>query len=216
MASIDVYNTKGKKTGKIQLPKEIFGAEINQALMTQAVRVYLANQRKAKAKTKRRGEIKGSTRKIYRQKGTGRARHGDRYAPIFVGGGIAHGPTGKENFKLKMPKKMRRKALFSALTNKLKEKAVVVVDGLEKIKPKTNEMIKIMENLKIEVKNRKLKEKISLVLAEPLENVSQATKNIAGLNLNRANLLNTYAVLNAGKMVFTKQGIKKLKETFLP
>lgn len=216
MARIDVYNTKGKKTGKVSLPKEIFAVEVNQSLMAQAVRVYLANQRRAQAKKKRRGEIKGSTRKIHRQKGTGRARHGDRYAPIFVGGGIAHGPTGKENFKLKMPKKMRRRALFSALTNRLKEKAIIIIDGLVKIDPKTKEMIKIMENLKMAVKNGKLKEKVSLVLDKPTENVSRAARNIVGLKLTQASLLNTYVVLNAGKLIVTKESIKKLKETFLP
>lgn len=222
MARIDVYNTKGKKTGKVQLPKEIFGAKINEQLMAQAVRVYLANQRKARAKTKTRGEVIGSGRKIYRQKGTGRARHADRYAPIFVGGGVAHGPTGKENYKLKMPKKMRRKALFSALTSKLKEKAIIVVEGLEKIEPKTKEMVKIMQSLtrltdgqEIKIQNGKLKEKISLVLPQPIEGVVRAARNIAGLKLRQVSLLNAYEVLNGGKIILTKESIKTLKETFL-
>ncbi len=215
MARIDVYNTKGEKTGKIQLPKEIFGAKISEPLMAQAVRVYLANKRKARAKTKRRGEIRGSTRKIYRQKGTGRARHGDRYAPIFVGGGMAHGPTGKENFQLKMPKKMRRRALFSALASQLKEKNIIVLEGLEKIKPKTKTMVKIMQNLKLKMKNGKLKEKASLIIPKPLENIIRAARNMANLKLTSANLLNTYEVLNGGKLILTKESIKTLKETFL-
>jgi len=208
MPRIDIYNTKGERTGKIQLPKEIFGVKINQSLMAQAVRVYLANQRKARAKTKTRGEVSGSGRKIYRQKGTGQARHGDRYAPIFVGGGVAHGPTGKENYKLKMAKKMRRLALFSALTSRLKEKEVIVIEGLEKIKPKTKEMNQLIKNFKLEGK-------ILLVLPETIENVLRAGRNIAGLKLLQANLLNTYEVLNGGRLILTKESIKKLKETFL-
>lgn len=215
MAKIDVYNTKGKKTGKVQLAKEIFGAKINEQLMAQAVRVYLSNQRKARPKAKTRGEVIGSGRKIYRQKGTGQARHGDRYAPIFVGGGKAHGPTGKENYKLKMPKKMRRKALFSALSIKLKEKAIIVVDGLEKVEPKTKEMVKIMQNLKFKIQNGRLKEKISLVLPQPIENIVQAARNITGLRLRQVSLLNAYEVLNGGKIILTKESIKTLKETFL-
>lgn len=222
MAKIDVYNTKGKKTGKVQLPKEIFEVKINEQLMAQAVRVYLSNLRKARPKTKTRGEVIGSGRKIYRQKGTGRARHGDRYAPIFVGGGKAHGPTGKENYKLKMPKKMRRKALFSALTSKLCQKAIIVVEGLEKVEPKTKEMVKIMQNLTrlpdgqgFKIQNGKLKEKISLVLPQPIENIVQAARNIAGLKLRQVNLLNVYEVLNGGKLILTKESIKTLKETFL-
>lgn len=216
MVKLELFNTKGEKVGKVQLPKEIFGAKINEQLMAQAVRVYLATKRKAQAKTKTRGEVVGSGRKIYRQKGTGRARHGDRYAPIFVGGGVAHGPTGQENYKLKMPKKMRRLALFSALTSKLKEKNLIIIEGLEKIKPKTKEMIKVMENLKCKMEKKKLKEKISLILPEPMENVIKGARNIAGIRLTQANLLNAYEVLNGGKLIFTKESLKRLRETFLP
>lgn len=214
MPKVNVYNTKGETTGKVTLPKEVFGAKINEQLMAQAVRVYLANQRRARAKTKARGEVIGSGRKIYRQKGTGRARHGDRYAPIFVGGGIAHGPRGEVK-RLKMPKKMKRLALFSALTSKLKAKNVIVMKGLEKIKPKTKEMTKMMQNLKCKMKNGKLREKISLVLPEKIESVVRAARNIANLKLIQANLLNTYEVLNGGKLIFARDSIKKLKETFL-
>ena len=150
MPSLNVYNTKAKKIGRVQLPKEIFEAKINKILMAQAVRVYLANQRKARAKTKDRSQVRGSGRKIYRQKGTGRARHADRYAPIFVGGGRAHGPQGLSPRHLKMPKKMRRLALFSALTSQLKEKKITVIDDLTKIEPKTKEMAKILKNFKLE------------------------------------------------------------------
>src|SRR6185437_7247197 len=116
--SVDVVGIDGKVTGKIALPGEIFGEKLNKALLAQAVRVYLANQRQGNASTKTRGEVDGSTRKIYRQKGTGRARHGSVRAPIFVHGGIAHGPKPRD-FSLTMPQKMKQKALFSALSTKL-------------------------------------------------------------------------------------------------
>lgn len=210
MPKVDVYTLKGNKSSqKIDLPKEIFAAKINSQLMAQAVRVYLANQRKARAKVKTRGEVSGSRRKIWRQKGTGRARHGDRYAPIFVGGGVAHGPTGQESYKLKMSKKMKKKALFSALTSKFGEKEVFVLGGLKKIEPKTKEMAKIIKNLKLSPF------KVSLILPEVLENVIRAGRNIPDLKLMQANQLNTYEVLNGGKLIFMKESLEVIKKTFL-
>lgn len=210
MPKADLYTLTGRKSGQLSLPKEIFGATINEQLMAQAVRVYLANQRRAKAKTKTRAEISGSRRKIWRQKGTGRARHGDRYAPIFVGGGRAHGPTGKENYKLKMGKAMRKKALFSALTSKLKEKEVIAIKGLAKIEPKTKEMAKVITSLPL-----KDKKKVLLVLPSILDNLIRAGRNLAGIDLVQANQLNTYQVLNHDQLVLMEESIKKLKETFL-
>ena len=211
---VDVFDIKGKLTGKISLPEEIFAVEVNKKLIAQAIRVYLANQRQGTASTKTRGEVRGSRRKIWRQKGTGRARHGDKYAPIFVGGGIAHGPKPK-SFSLKMPKKMKRKALFGVLTSKLKEKQLLVVSGLEKIKSKTKEISKIMENLKVKMKNGKLKSKVLLVIPKKTENVILAGKNLENLVLCQADLLNPYQVLNAEKLVLMKEAIRVLKKTFL-
>lgn len=209
MPKADLYTITGRKSGQLSLPKEIFGAPINEQLMAQAIRVYLSNQRKAKAKTKTRAEIRGSRRKIWRQKGTGRARHGDRYAPIFVGGGRAHGPTGKENYKLKMSKAMKKKALFSALTSKLKEKEVIAIKGLGKVEPKTKEMAKIITSLPL-----KGKKKILLVLPTILDNVIRAGRNLAGVDLAQANQLNTYQILNHDQLVLMEESIEKLKETF--
>lgn len=213
MLKADLYTITGKKSGQIDLPKEIFAAKINLPLMAQAVRVYLSNQRKAQAKAKTRGEVRGSGRKIWRQKGTGRARHGDRLAPIFVGGGKAHGPTGVQNYKLKMNKKMKRQSLFSALSSKLKEKEVLVIKGLTKIEPKTKLMFRLISNLPL--KDKKTKAQILLVLPERLKNVVQAARNIVNLDLITANQLNTYQVLNSDQLVFMEESIEKLKETFI-
>lgn len=209
MPKADLYTITGRKSGQLSLPKEIFGAPINEQLMAQAVRVYLSNQRKAKAKTKTRAEVRGSRIKIWRQKGTGRARHGDKYAPIFVGGGRAHGPTGKENYKLKMSQIMKKKALFSALTSKLKEKEVIAVKGLAKVEPKAKAMAKTIASLPL-----KDKKKILLVLPSILDNVIRAGRNLAGLELTQANQLNTYQVLNHDQLVLMEESIEKLKETF--
>lgn len=214
MATTTVYDTKGKKISTVRLPDEIFKAKINQPLMAQAIKVYLSNQRQAPAKAKTRGEVKLSGRKIYRQKGTGRARHGDRKAPIFVKGGKAHGPTGKQNYKRKMSKKMKRLALFSALTTKLKDKEIIVIDGLEKIEPKTKKMVAIINNLKLKTKDKKQKLKIIFVLPQVLKNIIRAGRNITGVKLVQAKLLNTYEVLNAGKLIFMRESIKVIKETY--
>jgi len=141
-----VYDLKGKVSESINLPEAIFGVKVNKTLMTQAVRVYLANQRRGTLSTKSRGEVKISTRKIYRQKGTGRARHGAASAPIFVGGGIAFGPKPRD-FSLKLNQNMKRVALFSALTAKLKDGEIKVITGLEKLEPKTAKMADVLENL---------------------------------------------------------------------
>src|SRR3989344_7875158 len=128
----DVFDLSGKVTTTVTLPEYLFGAKVNRPLMAQAVRVYLANQRAGTQSTKTRGEVDGSTRKIYRQKGTGRARHGGIRAPIFVGGGIAHGPK-PHDFSRELPQKMRRAALFSALSGKLKDGEVKIMKNLDKI-----------------------------------------------------------------------------------
>ncbi len=211
MPKIDLLDINGKKIKSMDLPKEIFGVKINSALMAQAVRVYLSNRRVARAKTKTRAEINRTKAKWYRQKGTGRARHGSRAASVFVGGGIAHGPTGRENFKLKMPEKMCRRALFSALTEKFKNKKILVVDGLEKIKPKTKEIIEFFEKLKIKGKNLK----VLIVLPEEITNIVRAARNIEGISLLLVNVLNPYTVLTHEKIIFMKESVEKLKKTFL-
>ncbi|MGH7246030.1 MAG: 50S ribosomal protein L4, partial [Candidatus Levyibacteriota bacterium] len=140
---VDVFDAKGKVVSSMTLPKELFDMPINKTLMAQAVRVFLGNQRQGTVSTKTRGEVAGSTRKIYRQKGTGRARHGGIRAPIFVKGGIAHGPKPKD-YTFSLPVKMRRKALFSALSAKVKEGGIRVVSGLSKIEPKTKPVAELL------------------------------------------------------------------------
>lgn len=210
----EVFDIDGKVVGHVELSKEIFGAKVNSKLMAQAVRVFLANQRQGTASTKTRGEIKLSTRKIYRQKGTGRARHGAKSAPIFVGGGVAHGPRPKD-FSLKIPQKMKRSALFSALTFKLKEGELKIIEGLEKIKPKTREIAKILENLKLGSTNKgDSRTKLLLIMPAKTENIYRAARNIANVNLIPANLLNTYSVLAAKNLLIMKESLPIVEKTF--
>ena len=208
MPKVDLYTLSGTKSGQMELPKEIFAAKINEPLMAQAVRVYLSNQRKAQAKVKSRGEVARTTAKWFRQKGTGRARHGARSAPIFVGGGVAHGPTGEQNYQLKMPKKMKKQALFSVLSSKFKVGEVMVIKDLAKIEPKTKKMKIILEKL---AKGSKA----TIILSEKLENVVRAARNLKGVNLSQANQLNPYDVLNGGQLIFMKEAVERLKEKWI-
>lgn len=207
---MQVVDTTGKSTGKISLPNEIFAMKASPKLLAQAIRVYLINQRQGTVKVKSRGQVKGSNRKIWRQKGTGRARHGDRYAPIFVGGGVAHGPTGNKQPKLKFSKRMRRKALFSALTIKITEKKLIVIEGLEEVKPKT----KIMNQVLIKLTN-KIPEKVSIIIPENTDSVTRGARNIKGVRLLSAKKLNAYEVLNSESIILMKDAVGVIKETFL-
>jgi large subunit ribosomal protein L4 len=209
----DVLDLKGKVIESINLPKEIFGAKVNKDLLAQAVRVYLANQRKGTHSTKTRGEVEGSSAKVYRQKGTGRARHGSKRAPIFVKGGVVFGPKPRD-YSLKLPKKMRRLALFSSLTSKNKEGKIIILSGLEKIEAKTKKMADIIKNLNLEEKNKK----VLLITPDTInafENVYKAGRNLKGVNIISAKMLNTYEVLNAKTLLFMKTSIEVLENTFL-
>lgn len=207
--SVPVYGVDGKSSGTIALPEEIFGAQINTPLMNQAVRVYLANQRSGTHRTKSRGEVDGSTRKIYRQKGTGRARHGGIRAPIFVGGGVAHGPKQRD-YSLSLPKKMRRLALFSALTYKLQNDAIRVMSGLDALEPKTRVFAKTLGTV-----DESKKKKVLLILAGKTENVEKAARNIEGVTYCSASQLNTYDVLNTRTILIAKEALETMKNTFV-
>ncbi len=212
----NIYNLQGKSTSKMSLPKTAFGLEDNPQLLAQAVRVHLSNQRRAGAKAKTRGEVRGSRIKIWRQKGTGRARHGDRYAPIFVGGGVAHGPSGEANFKKRLPKKMKVKALAVALSIKAQEKEIRVITGLEKIGGKTKEMANFLKLLTKKEKITKKTPKFLLIVSEKMEKVFQAGRNIPNLEISLAQNVNTYQVLNNDLVLLNKEAIRKIEERINP
>jgi large subunit ribosomal protein L4 len=208
-----VFDLKGKVAGTFTLPVEIFGAKINDSLMSQAVRIYLANQRQGTSKILDRGEVDRTTKKIYQQKGTGRARHGSRRAPIYVGGGKVFGPTPRD-LSLGFSKKMKTLSLFSALSSKLKDSEIKIIKGLEAIEPKTKLMAQVLKDFEI-----KDSSKVLLVMpksGKELKNIYRAGRNIEGLEIVSANLLNTYGVLNNRLILLMKDSIDIIRNTFIP
>ncbi|MEK7065391.1 MAG: 50S ribosomal protein L4 [Patescibacteria group bacterium] len=201
--SAPVLGVDGKAKGRMQLPPELFGAKINKQLLAQAVRVYLSNQRAGTASTKTRGQVEGSTRKIYRQKGTGRARHGSIRAPIFVGGGIVFGPHPRD-YRLELPKKAKRAALAAALTSQFSKGNIVIVDGLSELPPKTKEMAKTLHTVGATGK--------TLLATGGEVAVTRAARNIADVDVMLANNLYAYAVLSHQKVVLTKDAISTLRK----
>lgn len=202
-----MYDVKGAKNGSFSLPKEVFGAKINDDLMAQAVRVYLSNQRQGNAHTKSRGEIKLTTAKWFRQKGTGRARHGAKSAPIFVGGGVAHGPRN-QNFHKALPKKMKKASLYSALSKKANDGEIVVVSGFSKIEGKTKAMNNTLR--KITSAGKKMP-KILIVASgasKELPNVYRASRNIENVEIINANLINTYEILKHKNLLLMKESVE--------
>jgi len=208
-----VYDMKGKVVESISLSKEIFGGKINNQLMAQAVRVFLANQRRGTVKTKSRGEVNKTTKKVYKQKGTGRARHGAMSAPIYVGGGVAFGPRPRD-YSLSFPQKMKKASLFSALSSKLKDGEIKVLTGLEKIEPKTKLMVQVIKNLNFESKSKAGK-KLLLITANEVDDIKKAGRNIEGLSILDAKQINTYEVLDNKGIILMKGALEVIENNFI-
>lgn len=212
---VPVYSLIGKTSTTLSLPEEIFGVKVNKNLLLQAVRVYSTNQKMLLGHTKTRGEVKGSTAKIYRQKGTGRARHGGIRAPIFVGGGIVFGPQSRK-VHLDLPKRMKKAALIAALSSKALDKNIVGISGLEKALGKTKEMVKFMSQVanfkqELTLKDKKNTHMNALIIThEKQDNVVRAVKNIPGVNVLSVNLLNAYEILKHNILLISKDAVEKL------
>lgn len=207
MPKVALYNTQGEQVGEIELADSIFAIRVNEAAMHQAVLAYLANQRLGTAKTKTRTEVRGGGRKPWRQKGTGRARHGSIRSPIWRGGGITFGPTGQQNFKQVMPKKLKRLALKSALSSKFNTGSLIVLDQLTMDAPKTKEMVQVLGNLKTG-------RKVLIITNTPEENVIKSAANIPGVKTTCANQLNVYDILNTDNLVITRAAVVQVEEVF--
>lgn len=207
MPTVDIYNQEGKKVEKIELNPAIFAATVNPKLMAQAVRVRLINARLGTRKTKSRGEVRGGGRKPWRQKGTGRARHGSRRSPIWVGGGHAH-PLRPNNYSLKIPSKMRRLALFSALTQKNKQKCLLIVDKIDLKKVSTKSVSEILKKLPVA-------EKVMLVLPKKERKIELSVKNLPKKKTLEARLLNVYDVLNYETILILRDSLEVVEKTFL-
>lgn len=203
------YTLKGEPT-TITVSDELFKADVRPELVTQAVHVYRSNQRQGSASTLRRGEVRATTAKMYRQKGTGNTRHGAKTAPIFVGGGVAHGPTGFENWKKTLPTKMARKATVYALSMQADKKAVAVVSGLEKIDAKAKAAQEFISSLADTAQKNTL-----VIIDESHDNVVRAFSNVANVILTRADRVNAYEVAQADSILVMEPALEKLSARLL-
>jgi large subunit ribosomal protein L4 len=199
MTKLDVFSVKGVKKEAVNMPKDFIEKE-NPALLAQAIRVYEGRSHQGLSKIKTRGEVVASKRKIYRQKGTGRARHGALSAPIFVGGGKAHGPKGIKR-KLELPKKMRNKAKGVALGQKIKNGELLVIDGLSSLK-KTKEAQKLIDKI---LKNLKKAGRVSFILSEKNFSAVRAIRNISNAAAISYHNLNAYQVFHGGILLLDKE-----------
>jgi len=205
-----LFDANANMIGEVSIEHGLWDDKDNPKLIAQAIKTYLSNQRCAYAKTKDRGDVNGSTRKIWRQKGTGRARHGDIRAPIFVGGGVAHSPTGEGNWKKKMSKKMRSKAMMVALGERLREGRIIVVQGLEEIKPKTKLANQFIQNLKTNSEVAKKARQLVLITNKGNSMLKRAFSNLRskGINICLIDSLNPYIVLENDLLIFDSRVIK--------
>ena len=210
---INVYNQEGKETGQITLPKEIFDVEFNSDLVHQVVISLLANKRQISAHTKNRAEVRGGGKKPWRQKGTGRARHGSIRSPLWKGGGVTHGPRKERIFERELPKKMRRKALFMVLSQKVKDKQLVILDkvelaGVQNGCGKTKEMAGIMQ--KLPCKN----ENTLITMPDYDKKIFLASRNIKNISVEEARNLNALQLMNHKYLLMTKDSVKIIEKTF--
>ncbi len=205
MANVSVYNMEGKEVEKIDLNDAIFGVEVNEHLVHMAVVQQLANRRQGTQKAKTRSEVSGGGRKPWRQKGTGHARQGSTRAPQWTGGGVVFAPVPRD-YSFKMNKKEKRLALKSALTSRVQENKLIVVDELKFGEIKTKNFKKVMDNLQVT--------KGLVVLAENDEKVVMSAKNLPGINTTLTNSINVYDILKGGTLVLTKDAVKKIEEVY--
>lgn len=205
MAKVAVYTMDGAENGQIELNDGIFGVEVNIPVMHQVVVAHLANLRQGTQSAKTRAEVRGGGRKPWRQKGTGHARQGSIRAPQWVGGGVVFAPKPRD-YSMKINKKVRRLALKSALSSKVEEQKIVVLESLELAQIKTKEMKKVLDAFKID--------NALVVMDGENQNVVLSARNIPGVKTMRADMINAYDVLNHDAFIVTKDAVAKIEEVF--
>ncbi len=205
MANVSVYNMEGKEVGTMELNDAVFGVEVNEHLVHLAVVQQLANNRQGTQKAKTRSEVSGGGRKPWRQKGTGHARQGSTRSPQWTGGGVVFAPTPRD-YSFKLNKKEKQLALKSALTSRLQENKLIVVDELKFDEIKTKNFKQVMDNLKVE--------KGLVILAENDQNVVLSARNMATVNTTLTNQINVYDIMKAGTVVLTKDSAAKIEEVY--
>jgi large subunit ribosomal protein L4 len=206
MPKVALYDITGSQVGDIELNDNIFGVEVNTHVMYEAVKNYLANQRQGTQSAKTRADVRGGGRKPWRQKGTGRARQGSIRAPQWKGGGVVFAPKPRD-YSYSIPKKIKRLALKSALSSKVQDKEIIVVDRLVLEQPKTKEMIKVLKNLNSG-------KKTLVVIPERDEAVVRAAANIPGVKTAYVNTINVYDILNCDSFLITKDAVNKVEEVY--
>ena len=199
--SLKVLNHAGEETGKVMVSAEVFGVEVNEQVMFDAVQVYQANMRQATAKTLTRAEVSGGGKKPWRQKGTGRARAGSTRSPLWRHGGVVFGPRGNQNFKLSMNKKAHALALKSALTLKAQSKDIIVLENVDVSEVKTKTVVSLLANIKAKTKSL-------IVVDNESDAFELSARNIPGVITVKPNNLSVYDILNADSLVFTSASIK--------
>ena len=207
MATVKVLNIAGNETGTIELNDAIFGIEPNQNAVHEVVVNYLANQRQGTQSAKTRGEVRGGGRKPFRQKGTGRHRQGSSTDPSQIGGGVVFAPKPRD-YSYKVPKTVKRLALKSALSAKVQDNEIIVVDSFDFAEPKTKEMAAALKNLNAA-------KKALIVTAEKDENVVRTAANIPGVRTAIVGTMNVYEIVNHTSFIVTKEAVKKIEEVYL-
>ena len=205
MANVSVYNIEGKEVGSIELNDSVFGVEVNEHLVHMAVVNQLANNRQGTQSAKTRSEVSGGGRKPWRQKGTGHARQGSTRAPQWTGGGIVFAPKPRD-YSFKMNKKEKRIALLSALSSKVADNKIVVLDAFNLDEVKTKKFAEVMSNLKVD--------KALVVIEGENKNVVLSGRNIPTVKVSATNEINTYDVLKYETLVVTKAAVEKLEEVY--
>ncbi len=206
---IDVFDKQNNKVDTVELPDKIFAVKWNPDLVHQALTVQLANRRQNLAHAKTRSEVRGGGKKPWRQKGTGRARHGSSRSPLWIGGGATHGPLKERVFAKKINKKMNRLAIFSVLSKKLENQEIKVVDGIKPESPKTKTMISLLKNL-IDSK----KPKALLIASSENKKINQAVSNIKGISAIASKSLNVYDLLKNKNIILEKDAVEEISKHY--
>lgn len=205
MPTVGLFNKEGQKVGDFQLSDNVFGVEVNKEVLHQVVVAQLANKRQGTQSSKTRAEVSGGGRKPWRQKGTGRARQGSIRAPQWIKGGIVFAPKPRD-YSISIPKSMKRVAMKSALSSKIEENEIVVLENLEIDAPKTKEIIKMLDAF-----NAK---KTLIVTKESNKNVYKSARNIEGVAVIPVNNINVYDILKYDKFIITKDAVSKIEEVY--
>lgn len=206
MPKVNVYNVSGETVGELELNDEIFNIEVNEHAVYEVVKSQLASRRQGTQAVKTRAEVRGGGRKPWRQKGTGRARHGSIRSPLWVGGGVVFAPKPR-SYAYKVPKKVRRLAMKSALTSKVLNEEIVILEDLSLEEPKTKEMVQILNNINAGKK--------ALIVMDTNDiNVIKSARNIPNVKTISVNTLNVYDILNYDSFIITKEAVKKVEEVY--